>query len=266
MVKIQEIKMNNMMIRFYMIGLSIFAAIAVTMKAESALINGVNYNENGVSETVWSDDGSYGIKIDNKLDINGNIRIFEYAKVNDSNFTRDSFTLNTDYTFSLLNEVLVNSGVASDENSAKNLFSDYLNPAGTLDAGNGWMLVDNGNGSHNVDHIPGREGDDFVVPTLGDYAVRERTLDANNIANNSSAYIDNNILFNNQGQFYGQIKFDASGNGVNLAQLSENGLDFLESNGVSGSGIQAVPEPTTMSLIGLIGAGLLVGRRLYGKR
>lgn len=128
------------------VALAIAAMLPNSGKAD--LINGVNYDSDGRSEVVWTDDGSYGLKVDNLVDENGNICVFEYAKVNDSNFTRNSFALNTDYTFSPLNEVLVNSGVASDLSSHKNLFSDYLNPAGTLDPGTGWMLVDNGDGSH----------------------------------------------------------------------------------------------------------------------
>jgi len=247
------------------LGASMFAVSALPMKAYASLINGVNYDDNGGSEVIWTDDGSYGIQVDNHLDINGNVRIFEFAKVNDSNFTRDSFTLNSDYAFSPLNNKLIDAGIVGDVDEANSLYNNFLNSAGTLDSGNGWSLVNNGDGTDNInnsgEYIFGNP--QWKVPTLGDYAVRERSVSASEFTNGS---VIDDILVNGNLDPYMQICFDDN-NTWNL-RSTDGGAWEVDSTGVAGQGIQVVPEPVTIGLLGLGGLVALGARRLndYSRR
>lgn len=229
-----------------------------TPDADADLINGVNYN-NGVSEIVWSDDGSYGILVDNHVD-NGKVRVLEYAKVSDSNFTRDSFTLNSDYTFAPLNNSLINAGIVGDVDEANALYSQGLNSGGALNPGTGWSLVNNGNGTDNIDHAVGREGRDYTAATLGDYAVRERSVSASEFTNGS---VIDDILVNGNLDPYLQVTFQGD-NQWNLRSNSDSGAGVY-STGINGAGIGVIPEPATMGLLGL-GGGIIGLIRLYGQK
>jgi len=242
---------------------ALIGAMALPIKGYTDVINGVNYDENGRSDVVLSDDGSYGILVDNKVDNNGNVRILEYANVSDSNFTRDSFTLNTDYTFNPLNQKLIGEGMVLDVDEANALYEGGLTSGGVLNSGTGWSIsnLDNGTDSigNNGDYIFGNP--QWKIPVEGNYAVRERNLNAANIADNSSASIVDGILMNQNLQSYLQVMFDKTGNGVNLTSYDPSNLS-MNSNGVNDEGIQVVPEPMTIGMLGLGGLLTLAGRRI----
>lgn len=192
------------------------------------------FDASGQSQIVWSDDGTYGALVLNRIDQFGNLRIVEYAKVTDSSFTRDSFTLNTDYTRTLLNDALTSGGV--DITTA---YGDRLTTVGTLDTDNGWMLVDNGNGTHNVNNS-GRYvfgNPQWRIPTLGDYAAKESTIKAQTILDHISgtSVNENGVLVNGSNEPFLQIVTQDSSE-WNLRSNSDSGAG-IPSTGINGQAI-----------------------------
>jgi len=214
------------------------------------VINDVSYDATGQSEIVWTDDGSYGIQMFNKADDNGNIKVMEYAKVSDSNFTRDSFRLNTAYTFEPLTSALVANGVVSHATIDGNSYEDGLTSGGVLNPGTGWILVDYGDGTHGVEH----SGRNHRVPVLGNYAVRETAILASLL---TDGHLVDGVLLNADNQPYLQIVFQTNAT-WNLSSYDASG-NVRESTGVNsqGLGVGAITQTTNgTSIVWLIDHGM----------